>query len=133
MEIHTSTHTGRVPVAVLHLDGDLDMESHEQLVQQAADAIQSGSRYMLLDLSKVKYMSSSGLRAIYQVYTMLRAETPGESDDEVRSEIAAGTYHSPNLKLLKPSPRVSQVLKSAGFDMFLEVHSDLRTAVASFG
>ncbi len=129
MQIRTSTHTGRVPVTVFHLEGDLDMESHEQLQQQAAAAYEAGSRYMLLDLSKVKFMSSSGLRAVYQIFTMLR----GESAGEVRSEIAAGTYHSPNLKLLKPSARVAQVLASAGFDMFLEIHSDLEAALESFG
>jgi anti-anti-sigma factor len=128
MKIHTSTHTGQVPVTVFHLEGDLDMQSHEQLQQQAAEAFEAGSRHMLLDLSKVKFMSSSGLRAIYQVFAMLRAGAPGESDGEVRSEIAAGTYHSPNLKLLKPSARVSEVLTAAGFD----IHSDLRTALASF-
>ena len=133
MHISTSTHAGRVPVTVFQLEGDLDMDSHELLQQQAAQAYEAGSRHMLLDLSKVKFMSSSGLRAIYQIFTMLRGESPGESDGEVRAEIAAGTYHSPNLKLLKPSTRVSQVLASAGFDMFLEIHSDLRTALASFG
>ena len=132
MQIHTSTHMGRVPVTVLHLEGDLDMESHEQLLQAATEAFQAGSRHMLLDLGKVKFMSSTGLRAIYQVFTMLRAEGPQEDDSDVRAEIAAGTYHSPNLKLLKPSPRVSQVLAAAGFDMFLEIHTDLRTALASF-
>lgn len=133
MQIHTTTHTGRVPVTVFHLDGDLDMESHEQLQQQAADAYEAGGRHMLLDLSKVKYISSSGLRAIHQIFAMLRAADAGENDNEVRARIAAGTYQSPNLKLLKPSPRVSQVLASAGFDMFLEIHSDLRAAIESFG
>jgi len=133
MQIHTSTHTGRVPVTVFHLEGDLDMESYEQLQQQATEAFEAGSRHMLLDLSKVKYVSSSGLRAIHHIFTMLRAKDPRESDSEVRAQIAAGTYHSPNLKLLKPSSKVSQVLAAAGFDMFLEIHSDLRTALASFG
>lgn len=132
MQIHTSTHTGRVPVTVFHLEGDLDMESYEQLQQQAAEAFEAGSRHMLLDLGKVKYVSSSGLRAIHHIFSMLRADAAGADDSEVRAQIAAGTYHSPNLKLLKPSPRVSQVLAAAGFDMFLEIHSDLRTALASF-
>jgi anti-anti-sigma factor len=132
MQIHTTTHTGRVPVTVLHLEGDLDLESHEQLLQQATEVFQAGSRHMLLDLGKVKFMSSSGLRAIYQIFSMLRAEDPQAGDSDVRAEIAAGTYHSPNLKLLKPSPRVSQVLVAAGFDMFLEIHTDLRTALESF-
>lgn len=133
MKVETSTHMGRVPVTVFHLEGDLDMESHEQLLQQAKEAFAAGSRHMLLDLRKVKFMSSSGMRAIYEIFTLLRGEVAGGGDDGVRAEIAAGTYHSPNLKLLKPPARVSNVLSAAGFDMFLEIHSDLRTALASFG
>ena len=133
MQMRTFTQSGRVPVTVFHLEGDLDADSHEPLQQQATEALVAGSRHMLLDLSKVRYMSSSGLRAIYQIFVMLRENVPGESDEGVRAEIAAGTYHSPNLKLLKPSARVSQVLSAAGFDMFLEIHSELRTAIESFG
>ena len=132
MQIHTSTHTGRVPVTVFRLEGDLDMESHEQLQQAATEAFETGSRHMLLDLSKVKFISSSGLRAIHQIFAMLRADATEESNAEIRTQIAAGTYQSPNLKLLKPSAKVSQVLAAAGFDMFLEIHTDLRTALASF-
>jgi len=133
MQIHTTTHAGRVPVTVFHLDGDLDTGSYEQLQHQAAEAYEAGSRHMLLDLSKVRYVSSSGLRAIHQIFAMLRAEDADEDGSEVRAQIAAGTYQSPHLKLLKPTPQVSQVLASAGFDMFLEIHSDLRAALESFG
>jgi len=43
-----------------------------------------------------------------------------------------GTFKSPHLKLLSPSPQVLEVLKIAGVDMFLEVHRELQEAVASF-
>ena len=39
---------------------------------------------------------------------------------------------SPHLKLVKPTPHVLEVLKSAGYDMFLEIHRDLRQALDSF-
>ncbi len=35
--------------------------------------------------------------------------------------------------MMNPSPPVLRVLTTAGFDMFLEIHRDPRTAVASFG
>jgi hypothetical protein len=62
----------------------------------------------------------------------LRSEASGESEQAVRKGIAAGTYKSLHLKLLKPNGNVMQALKMAGFDMFLEVHSNLKKAVASF-
>ena len=111
MQIHTTTHTGRVPVTVFHLDGDLDMESHEQLQQQAAEAYEAGSRHMLLDLSKVKYISSSGLRAIHQIFAMLRAADAGENDNEVRARIAS-TSPGAKRKPLQLNVRMSDQLVS---------------------
>jgi hypothetical protein len=62
----------------------------------------------------------------------LRAETSDAENDAMRQGMRDGSYKSPNLKLLNPSPKVLQVLSMAGFDMFLEVHRDLKKAVASF-
>jgi hypothetical protein len=50
----------------------------------------------------------------------------------VREGLRKGTYHSAHLKLANPSKDVMSVLKMSGFDMFLEIHSDLEKAVASF-
>ncbi len=38
----------------------------------------------------------------------------------------------PHFKLLSPQPRVEKILEMVGFDRFLEIHTDLETAVASF-
>jgi hypothetical protein len=35
--------------------------------------------------------------------------------------------------LLKPSKSVAEVLRMSGYDMFLEIHQDLKKAIASFG
>jgi hypothetical protein len=43
-----------------------------------------------------------------------------------------GTFKSPHLKLANPSQQVLKVLTTAGIDMFLEIHSDLKQAIASF-
>jgi hypothetical protein len=44
----------------------------------------------------------------------------------------AGTYKSSHLKLFRPPPTVLKVLQTSGFDMFLDIHSDLQKAVDSF-
>ena len=131
-QIFKSEMRGRVPVTVLKVEGELGQESYEQLQNQAREAYDAGSQNILLDLSKVSFMSSSGLRAIHYIFALLRDETPADGEAAVQKGIAAGTYKSPHLKLLKPSSRVHQVLKASGFDMFLEIHSDLKKAIASF-
>jgi len=132
MEITVSHELGRLPVSVLHVKGDIDMATAEQIQAQARRAYDEGARNMLLDLSHVPYMSSAGVRAIHEIFTMLRGASPAESDEAIRKGLADGSYKSPHLKLLSPSNRVLEVLKMTGLDMFLEIHRNLKDAVASF-
>jgi 2-iminoacetate synthase ThiH len=130
MEISVSEAQGRVPVTVFRLKGPVTTNS--ELEQQAQAAYDAGARNILLDLAEVPYMATSGLRALHFIYTLLRSDDSSESDAAVRTGIAAGTYTSPHLKLLKPTNHVLEALKVAGYDMFLEIHSDMKKAIASF-
>lgn len=130
MEISISQDQGKVPVSVFHLNGDL--RSEDELLSQARNTFESGARNILIDLSGVRYISSSGLRAIHKIFKMLRTDALDESDEAMHTGISAGTFTSPHLKLLKPQKNVLEVLKLAGYDMFLEIHQDYKKAVASF-
>ena len=132
MKITTTKSQARVPVTVLHIEGDLNAESSDQLVQEAQTACEAGSQDLLLDLGKVGLMSSAGLRAIHSVFMMLGPGSAGESESSVRKGIVAGTYHSPHLKLLNPSGEVRHTLELGGFDTFLEIFSSEQEALASY-
>jgi anti-anti-sigma factor len=132
MEITVSQETGRVPVTMFHISGDIAAGSYEELEQRADEAFEAGMRDLLLDLTDVSFLSSSGLRAIHHIFALLRTDSAEESDDTVRKGVMAGTYKSPHLKLLRPSRTVLKVLQASGFDMFLDIHSDLQEAVDSF-
>ena len=130
MVVVVSQAAGQVPVSILKLIGDLNDE--EPLTSQAHAIYKNGTRHMLLDLSEVPFISSSGLRAIHSVYTLL---SPPESPDEQKTRrqgIAAGTYTSPHLKLLNPTKHGLKALQVAGYDMFLAIHKDSAEALASF-
>lgn len=132
MDIVVWQEQGRVPVTVLHVRGELNVNSYEQLQAEARKAFDAGARDMILDLTEVPYISSAGLRGIHAIFTMLRTAAAGESDEAVSKGLRDGTYKSPHLKLLSPSEHVMEVLHTSGFDMYLEVFSDLPQAVASF-
>ena len=130
MEISVSEQQTRVPVTILKINGAII--DNKELEQQANDAFKNGGRNILLDLSDVPYMATSGLRALHAIYMLLRADAAEESDDAVKSGIAAGTFMSPHLKLLNPSAHVLQALKASGYDMFLEIHRTQKQALDSF-
>ncbi|HLF28683.1 MAG TPA: STAS domain-containing protein [Anaerolineae bacterium] len=132
MDVRVSQEQGRVPVTVFYVQGDINMESYEQLEQQARQAHATGMRDLIIDISEVPYMSSAGIRVLNSVFNLLRSDSPDESDEAMRKGISAGTFKSPHLKLVSPTKRVHEVLKMAGFDMFLEIHRSVKEAVASF-
>ena len=132
MEIRESTEKGRVPVTVFRITGDIDVNTYEQLQARAEQAYKAGTRYLLLDLAKVDYVSSAGIRAINHIFNLLRTDAPDESDAALRAGLSAGTFTSGRLKLLSPSKRVIEALRATGLDMFLEFHTDQGVAVASF-
>jgi len=132
MEIMVSHQSGRVPVTIFHIKGDINTETSEQLQTQAQQAIQSGTRNLLLDLTQVSSVSSYGIRTISQIFTWLRDGSQGENAEAVSQGIRDGTFKSPHLKLIAPSRNVLRVLTTAGIDMFLEIHGDLKQAIASF-
>jgi anti-anti-sigma factor len=132
MEIRVTQEKGRVPITVFHIKGALDVTTDKQLVQQAQEAFDAGARNMLLDLSDVAFISSTGLRTIHSIFLMLQTDSTEESEVAVRKGIGAGTFKSAHLKLLNPSKGVLKVLEMAGFDMFLEIYSSQRKALASY-
>jgi hypothetical protein len=127
MEITISQETGRVPIMVFHLNGELSAE--EPLISSAESAHQQGMRDLILDMSAVPFVSSAGLRAIHHIYLLLH---PDANEKSVHMGIVAGTYHAPHLKLAGPPKNAAKALQAAGYDMFLEICKNEADAIASF-
>lgn len=132
MQLKVSTENVRVPVTVIHTDGNIDSASYEAFLSGVEDCIKDGARHVLIDLSHVPFVSSAGLRALNILLNRLRELTPDVSDEEMRKGINEGTYKSPHLKLLNPSKETMTTLDSSGFSMFIDVFHDLKSALASF-
>lgn len=134
MEIKVSTENGRVPVTIMHVDGNIDSSTYEAFQAKAEQAIKNGARFMLVDLSHAPFVSSAGLRAINHIFNELRSQNPDAnlSEEDVKKGISAGTYKSPHLKLLGLSVEARTAFEMSGFDMFIETHTDMQAAIASF-
>jgi anti-anti-sigma factor len=134
MEFKISTENGRVPITVLHVDGNIDSSTYESFQSKASELIDGGARYILVDLAHAPFVSSAGLRALHTLFIKLRSKNPDTnlSEDEMKKGISAGTYKSPHLKLLNLSPETKVAFETSGFDMYIETYTDFKTAIASF-
>lgn len=121
LDIAVSQAEGSVSVSVLALKGVLDASTQKELESKAEELIGGGTTHILLDMRGVSYMSSAGLRAMHAI--------AGKLSPEEASETA---IKSSRLKLLSPSEDVAKILKTLGFDAYLESFDDLNSAVASF-
>ena len=136
MLITTTEAQGKVPVTVLHVQGEMDASNYERLIVRAQEAYDAGARDLLIDMSEMPFMGSSGLVALHSAAIVLQGETPPDPEGgwgalrSIDREREAGLQK--HVKLLNPQPRVERVLKMAGFDQFFEIYADLETAIASF-
>ena len=133
MEIKVSTMTGRVPVTVAHVEGNVDISTADIFQANIMSLIEGGARHILLDMEHVPFMSSAGLRALHQIFNKLReVNEDNVTDEEMKKGISDGTYKSPHLKLLNLSENSKVAFETAGFDMYIETFTDLQAAINSF-
>lgn len=132
MDIQISHETDRVAVTVVHVQGDIDSVTYRNFQDVLLDAIKGGARHILVDLTHTNFMSSAGLRALHETFNQLRKVNNEINDDELRKAMSSGGYKSPYLKLLNLSEQVKIGFETAGFDIYIETYTDLKTAIASF-
>ena len=120
MNIMVGQAQGNVPVTILRVEGDIDAATHKTLQDKAAEVVEAGAKHILLDLESVNYMGSAGFRAIHAITNMLN------------SEDSVGLAKSPFLKILNPTDAVSRVIKTLGFDVYLDIFQDKDEAINSF-
>lgn len=116
LQIRISNMEGAVPVAVLHLAGEIDSNTHSDLDQRARELVDGGARNVLLDMTETNYMSSAGFRSMHKILLALK-EAGGQEG---------------GLKLLKPSDRIQGLMKAMGFDLHVEIYDDLNAAIAAY-
>ena len=59
-------------ITILHLEGKLDRANYESLIDEAQEVYGNGVRDLLLDMSKLTFISSAGLAALHQVALLFR-------------------------------------------------------------
>ncbi|HET9680810.1 MAG TPA: STAS domain-containing protein [Candidatus Limnocylindrales bacterium] len=72
---------GGVPsIAVVELGGELDASNFERAIEAIAGAYAAGARALVLDLSGLSFMASSGLFAMHSAVRIMRGEAPPDPE-----------------------------------------------------
>lgn len=132
----TTDRPGDGSVTILRLAGDLDAASFEDVIEKGRELYDSGVRSLLIDLSGVGYMGSSGLVALHSVALILRGQEPPDPESgwgafkHVQTDVADGSQ--PHLKIVGAQGGVLRTLQRTGMTDFIEVFDDEQAALDSF-
>ena len=136
MNISISQVQGKIPVTVIKVDGQLDGQTYQDLINKARESYKAGWRDFLVDMSDLTYISSAGLVALHSIALLLRGEELPDTESGWsayrsmgRSKEAGRQQH---MKLLNPRPEVQSVLEMVGFSTLFDTFTDLDEAVKSF-
>jgi anti-anti-sigma regulatory factor len=136
MQVTVEQVEGRVPVTILAIQGDLDASNYEQVIAKARELYAAGARHLLLDLSNMPFMGSSGVVAIHSIALLMGGETPPDPQAGWQAfhaiDHARADGMQQQVKLLNPQPKVSRTLEITSMDDFFEIHTDRQAAIASF-
>ena len=100
-------------VTVISPEGRIDTLAAEQLDQTLEAVVAGGGYKIVVDMGKVEYISSAGLRCLAAVLVKCRDE-------------------SGDMKLAALNERVTRVFKIIGFDLLMSVTDTPEAAIAEF-
>ena len=126
-----------VPVTVMALDGELDASNYLRLVDDVRELYDAGTRNLVLDLTDLSFIASSGLVALFSVVRVMNGEEPPDPEygwrafHEVSRGVEEGEVQTA-VQLCGAQPSVAEVLERTGLDRLFRSHPDRETALAAF-
>jgi len=100
-------------ITVISPDGRIDTLAAEQLDQALQAAMAEGTYKIVVDMAKVEYISSAGLRSLAAALVKCRDE-------------------GGDMKLAALNERVTRVFKIIGFDLLMSVTDTPEAAITEF-
>lgn len=99
---------------LVHLEGRLDATTTPQLEKKILNFLQKEKQKLLLDFSKIDYLSSAGMRLLLSATKKVKS-------------------HGGKLVFSAMNDEVLQIVKMAGFDKILEIYSTESEALKALG
>ncbi len=136
MDMNSSAIPNQPATVILDLDGELDASNYLDVIERVRQLYNGGTRRLIIDLSDLSFLSSSGLVALHSAALVMRGEEPPGPElgwsafHAIATDVEQGFETC--CKLVNPQGRVRKTLEMTGFNAFLEILDDTDAAVRSF-
>ena len=112
MDVSVTTRTADEGVAVVEVSGEVDVYTAPTLRQHLRDATTAGTKRIVVDMTNVKFLDSTGLGVLVGAMGRVR-ETDGD------------------MRLVVTSDHILKVLRITGLDALIPVDEDVESAVGA--
>ena len=96
------------------LDGRLDMQGTQEIDQRLAFATSTRALRLVIDISRVSFMASIGIRSLVAA---------------AKAQLARGG----RMVLVRPQPTVRKILETAGIEQLIPSYDDVEAACSALG
>ena len=132
MQIDVTLHQGEnEPIAIMRLHGEINASNFILVSDRAQELYMNPASNLIIDLSEVPAISSTGLAAIHKI-ALLYSGVPQKVQEYANPDFTHSSNARKHVKLINPQPEVDKTLESAGLKLFFKVFKDLESALASF-
>ena len=134
MEITVTIHESSQPIAIMKLKGEINAATYMDVVNKAQELFDNPARHLIIDLSEISSVSSSGLVGLHKialVYSGVQQEM-NTATQNPRPDFTHSGDARKFVKLLNPQPAVDEALRLAGLRLFFKVYNNLEKAIQSF-
>lgn len=125
---------GSPAVSVLALDGELDASNYERVIEVVRDAYARGARGLVIDMSKLAFMASSGLFALHSAFRIMRGETPPDPEagwGALHEMAGDHDLESADVRIAAPQEAIARVLERTGMGRLFPIDDSRDAAVAA--
>jgi len=130
MEINITIEQASEPVAIMKLVGDIDASNFMEIVDKATETYKTPSRYLLIDLSEVASISSTGMVALHKI-ALIYSGVPQDVEEGQNPDFTHSNEARKYVRLVNPQPEVDQPLEKAGMKLYFKFYGDLDSALKS--
>jgi anti-anti-sigma regulatory factor len=130
MDINITIEQAKETVAVMKLTGDVNASNFMEIVDKASEAYMNPARYLIIDLSDVPSVSTTGMVALHKI-ALIYSGVPQDVEEGQNPDFTHSNEARKYVKLLNPQPEVDATLTKTGMKLFFKVFDDLDSTLKS--
>ena len=115
----------------MKLKGDVNASNFMEVVDKAQAVYDNPARHLIIDLSEVPSISSTGHVAIHKI-ALIYSGVPQNVEANENPDFTHSSQARKYVRLVSPQPAVDESLTKAGMKLFFKVFNDLESAIQSF-